>query len=133
MSVAYEEKSFTRVGRQSGTKKVVKDAEGNDKEVYVDEAGNVIDNTYRAKQLKDDSIDRSSGPNLLNDLLEVAGGDLNKVAEYFLSGANHHLRLEAGGYTPEEKAAKALQKAMPTEFGSMSVSEIVSAIKLLKN
>ena len=132
MSVVFEDKRFSRVGRQSGTKKIIKDAEGNDKEVYVDENGSVIDNTYIAKQIKADSLNISDGASLLTDFLEVADGSLEKVRDYFVSGANQHLRLEAGGFSPEEKVAKALLKNLPGQFEGVSMAQLIELVKGLK-
>lgn len=132
MPVVFEEKRFNRVGRQSGTKKVVKDAEGNDKEVYVDEQGNVIDNTYLARQVKEDSIRIDTSENFMIDANEVADGDLSRIRDFFVNGANQALRLEAGGYTPEEKVAKAILKSGLPGFAGKSLEEVVAALKNLK-
>jgi hypothetical protein len=132
MPVVFEKKKFNRVGRQSGTKKVVTGTDGVEREVYVDEQGNVIDNTYEASQIKADSLDYSSAETLISGFLEAAEGSLERVRDFFVSGANQHLRLEAGGYTPEEKVAKALIKNLGAQFEGMTLAQVTELVKNLK-
>jgi hypothetical protein len=63
---------------------------------------------YEAKQIKPASVRVDTPENFLEDVLTVCDGDLAKAGPYFESGANHHLRLEAGGYDEWQKAAKKL-------------------------
>ena len=132
MSVVYEKKKFNRVGRQTGTKQVVTDPDGTKREVYVDESGNVIDNSYEANQVKEDSVAITDGPSLLNDGLDIAGGSLERLRSFIVSGANQTLRLEAGGYTPEEKVARAIAKAGLPQFAGASLEDILNAVKSMK-
>jgi hypothetical protein len=108
MAVNLVKKEFSRVGRKTEGEEAAK---------------------YIADQLSDDSIASDSTDAFLTDVLEVCGTDLKLAAEDFRTGANQHLRLAAGGYTPEEKAAKALMKAMPAVFAGRSLEEVVAQVK----
>lgn len=109
MSVEFETKEFKRVGRVTAGEEVQK---------------------YTAKQIK--TFPTESAEEILQAALEVAEGDLKKVSEYFVLGANHMLRLEAGGYSPEEKAAKALIKSGIQPFASMTVEAVVEFLNAQK-
>lgn len=110
MSVVFENKTFKRVGRVTAGEEV---------------------QTYEAKQIKEFPSD--SAEEILQAALEVAEGNLAKVAEYFVLGANHMLRLDAGGYSPEEKAAKALIKSGLPAFAGKSVEEVVAILATMKS
>jgi hypothetical protein len=110
MSVKFIEKEFSRVGRKT---------EGE------------VEQKYKANILTDDSIDGTDSDSFIEDVLKVVAGDLKLAAEYFRTGANQHLRLAAGGYSPEEKAAKALMKAMPAAFTGKTLEDVVALVKSL--
>lgn len=90
--------------------------------------------TYEAIQIAEDEatgepkISTSDASAFMTDALEVFSGDLHKVIEAFVLGANHKLRLEAGGYTPQEKAAKALIKSGLPQFKGKTVEEVVAIL-----
>jgi hypothetical protein len=114
MAIKYETKEFSRVGRKTEGEEDVK---------------------YAAQILTDDSVSSESVADFMQDVVTVIGGDtpehLKLAADYFRTGANQHIRLAAGGYTPEEKAAKALLKAMPAQFKGKSVADVVALLKSL--
>lgn len=107
--VTFEQKEFKRVGRVTAGEEPQK---------------------YTANQIKDFPSD--SPENILQAALEVAAGDLKKVAEYFVLGANHMLRLDAGGYSPLEKAARGLIKSGLEPFASMSLEQVIAVLEAQK-
>ena len=106
MAVKYENKDFSRVGRKT---------EGEP------------DQKYSARQVTE--MSSSDGQSFLTDVLDITGGDLSKAGEYFISGANHHLRLEAGGYDEWQKAAKKLQASGLAFVKGKTLDEIVAFLK----
>lgn len=125
--VTYKEESFNRVGRREGKKTTVL-VDGKKVVRYVDENGNELEaDTYTAKQIADFPTD--SAENVFQAALEVAGGDFKKLAQYFVLGANHHMRLDAGGYSPLEKAARGLIKSGLQPFASMSIEQVIAVLE----
>lgn len=104
--VEFETKEFKRVGRVTAGEEVQK---------------------YTANQIK--TFPSDSPQNILEAALEVAGGDLKKVSDYFVLGANHMLRLDAGGYSPLEKAARGLIKSGLQPFASMSLEQVIAVLE----
>lgn len=88
---------------------------------------------YKARQIKPESFPKDSAEAILNAALEVTDGNLEKIAEALVSGLNHHMRLEAGGYDEWQKAARKLQASGIPGFANKSLEDIVTLLKAQAN
>src|SRR5574343_537967 len=112
MAVEFETKEFSRVGRKTEGEEASK---------------------YTARQIKEGTVYADTPEGVFENCLTVVDGDLKKLATYFETGANTHLRLEAGGYDEWQKAAKKIladkvMSAMPM-FKGKTLEQVVEFLK----
>jgi hypothetical protein len=97
-------------------------------------AGETEAQKYKARQIKEGTFPKDSAGAILTAALDVTGGNLDKVAEAIVSGLNHQLRLEAGGYDEWQKAARKLMGGGDVVLNTLglngkSVDEVAAWLK----
>ena len=109
MAFQYVTKRFSRTGRGIAQVPQLDDA-GNP---ILEDGKPVIGNEqFTAQQILEESVKGMSIDDFGPAALEACGGNEEAFKAAWVTGMNHRLRLDAGGYSPLEKAARQLVKTL---------------------
>lgn len=113
MAFQYVQKRVSRTGRGIAQVPQLDDA-GNP---ILEDGKPVIGNEqFVAEQIVTDSAKSMSMDEFFAAALEACGGDEDTLKTDWVIGANHRLKINAGGYSPVEKLARQLVKTLGCSY-----------------
>jgi hypothetical protein len=124
MAIQFVQERFSKTGR--GVNQVPQ-LDNDGKPIIVDGKPVMGNEQFLADQIVSDSVKEMDLSEFTLAALEVCKGDEATFKADWIAGANHRLRLAAGGSSPSEKAARALVKTL-----GCSYDEAIALVEKLK-
>ena len=109
MAFQYVTKRFSRTGRGIAQ---VPQLDDSGKPILEDGKPVIGNEQFTAEQVVEASVKDMSLDEFFAAALEACGGNEEALKSDWVTGANHRMRLSAGGYSPLEKAARQLVKTL---------------------
>jgi hypothetical protein len=110
MEIEYVTKRFSKTGRGIPQVPLLAD----DGSPVLDDKGKPVvgNEQYTAEQIVEESVKGLPLEDFVSAALAACGGDEATFKTDWVAGANHRMRLSAGGSSPVEKAARDLVKRL---------------------